>query len=74
MQEICKQICRKKCKKYDKYAKKYDKYAMLIYYGKYAIKYLEYAKSADHAKKMQICTPHLTDAPVDLAALASKPS
>jgi predicted transcriptional regulator len=67
-------ICRIKCKKYDKCAKKYDKYAMLIYYGKYAIKILEYAKSADHAKKMQICTPRLTDTPVDLAALASKPS
>ena len=53
MQEICKQICRNISKKYDEYAKKYDKYAMLICYGKYAIKYAENAKSADHAKNMQ---------------------
>jgi DNA-directed RNA polymerase subunit K/omega len=46
-------ICRKICKKYDKYAKKYDKYAMWIYFGKYARKYAKYAKSVDHAKNMQ---------------------
>jgi hypothetical protein len=57
MHKICikyaKKICRKICKKHDKYAKKHDKYATWIYYAKYARKYAEYAKSVDHAKNMQ---------------------
>jgi hypothetical protein len=61
MQEICRKYARnmnETCMKHAKICNKYaQKYAMRIYYGKYARKYVIYAKSALPTLLMEMLSP-----------------